>query len=165
MLASQNINNYRAMHSSKAWENIITVYMWNKFTQHKCKLYLVQAMSLTNAQSIHSKKIIITVYMWNNILRDAPFDIWNKIEKNSLSPQKSEKKVWWKCGQKKKVCCRNWWKICWPEKTPNGNVHNRESIRQRISSTKHKKKIRTLIAKKSLFSTGGKKKVCKQQKL
>ena len=53
------------------------------------------------------------------------------------------------------------------KKTPNGNVHNRESIRQKISSTKHKNKnCRTLIAKKKrLFSLGGKKKVCKQQKL
>ena len=77
-----------------------------------------------------------------------------KIEINSLSPQKSEKKVCWKCGQKKKVCCQNWWKIYWPEKPPNVNVHNRESIRQKkdISFLRRsiKKKIRTLIAKKKI---------------
>ena len=98
------------------------------------------------------------------IIRDAPFDILGggggRIKKKySLLPQKSEKKVCWKCGQKKKVCCRNLWKICWLEKTPNGNVHNRESIWQNNSSTKHKKKIVGLWSpKKSLFSTGGEKK-------
>ena len=36
------------------------------------------------------------------------------------------------------------------EKPPNANVHNRESIRQKMSSTKHKKNCRTLIAKKKI---------------
>ena len=93
-------------------------------------------------------------------IRDVPFNIWGGgLEKNSLSPQKSEKKSLLKMWAEKKNCCVNLWKICWPEKTPNGNLHNRESIRQNISSAKHKKKnCRTLIAKKMLFSLGGEKK-------
>ena len=43
-----------------------------------------------------------------------------------------------------------------------GKAHDKKFLRHNI---KKKKKCRTLIAKKSLSSTGGKKKVCKQQKL
>ena len=70
--------------------------------------------------------------------RDAPFDIWGgggaRIKlKKIVGRHKSQKKSLLKM---------------WAEKTPNCNVHNRESIQQKLSSTSHKKNCRTLIAKK-----------------
>ena len=48
---------------------------------------------------------------------------------------------------------------------PNGNLYNRGSIQQKMYSTKHKKKLSDVDRqKKAMFSIGGEKKVCKQQK-
>ena len=75
-------------------------------------------------------------------LRDAPFDMWGggprlKLKKIVWRHKSQKKKVFWKCEQKKKVCCRNWWKICWQETTPNGTyiigkAYDKEFLRHNI---------------------------------
>ena len=98
-------------------------------------------------------------------IRDAPFDIWGgggarkKMKKKVCLHKSQKKKVCWKCGQKKKIVVGIDEKYVDQKKTPTGNVHNRESIQQKISSTKHKKKIvGRWSPKKRSFSLGDKKK-------
>ena len=88
-------------------------------------------------------------------LRDAPFDIWGgggvagKKLKKIIYRHKSQKKKFVENAGRKKSLLSKLMKNMLTKKTPNGNVHNRESIRQKNYSTKHKKKnCRTLIAKK-----------------
>ena len=81
---------------------------------------------------------------------------------------KSQKKKFAENVGRKKGCCWNWEKICWPEKTQNGNVHNSKNTlmysiliigKYFINSTeKTFKKIRTFIGKKNSFTRWGKKK-------
>ena len=88
-------------------------------------------------------------------VRGAPFDIWRGGLKKKWKKKFVENVV------KKKVCCRNWWKICWPEKTPNSNVHNRKGIQQKyifqFFFENLKQNCRMFITKKKIVFFGKKK--------
>ena len=96
-------------------------------------------------------------------LRGAPIDIWGGGGGAGEDARKKQlKKSLLKMWPEKKVCCQNWWKICWPEKPPNGNIHNRKGIRHKyifqFFNENLKKNCRAFITKKHCFLAKVKKK-------
>ena len=92
---------------------------------------------------------------------DASFDIWGGGEgvgkKWFVASKVRKKKFVENVGRKKKFVVEIDEKYVDQKKTTNGNVHNMESIGQKKSSTKHRKKLSNFARqKKRFFPLGGK---------
>ena len=82
-----------------------------------------------------------------------------KLKKIVCCHKSRKKKFVENVGRKKKFVVEIYEKYVDQKKTPNGNLHNKESIRQKISSAEHKKKLSDVdCQKKTVFSRRRKKK-------